>query len=257
MKRSRIGQNFLFDPLIASRIVEQSGINRDDTVVEIGPGHGMMTRLLAERSGDLIAIELDRKLFAGLRKEFGNSGNVTLLNMDVMKYDFGQLGPFKVVANIPYYITTPIMFKLIEGENNLRSMTLTIQKEVAERIVANPGNKQYGVLSLMVQFYGKAGILFTIPAGAFKPRPKVDSAVIKVERHSKPPVDVHDRKLFDKIIKKSFAGRRKMISNTLKTLYPDIKSIMDEINIAATRRPETLSMEEFANLANKISEQHG
>lgn len=252
MKKSRLGQNFLLDPSIAERIVEASGVDSDDKVIEIGPGHGIMTRFIAERAKELIAIELDKRLFSNLQKAFVAYSNITLINKDVMEYDFGQHEPFKVIANIPYYITTPIIFKLIEEKNDLQSMTLTIQKEVAERIVAKPGSKRYGVLSLMVQFYGRTDILFTIPAGAFKPRPKVDSAVITIERRIEPPVQVNDQGIFRKVIKTSFAGRRKMISNTLKSFCPDIKAIMNEINIDPSRRPETLSMEEFARLSNAI-----
>ncbi len=252
MKRSRLGQNFLLDPSIAERIVDTSGVNKDDTVIEIGPGHGIMTRFIAEKARELIAIELDNNLFDKLKRDFIAYNNITLINMDVMEYDFAQHGPFKVIANIPYYITTPIIFKLIEEENNMRSMTITIQKEVAERIVAHPGNKQYGVLSLMIRYYGKSDILLIIPAGAFKPKPKVDSAVIKIERHLKPPVDVASEDIFRRIIKTAFANRRKMLSNTLKSVHPDIKTIMNGVDIDPSRRPETLSMEEFAMLANKI-----
>jgi 16S rRNA (adenine1518-N6/adenine1519-N6)-dimethyltransferase len=218
MKRSRLGQNFLLDPSIAERIVEASGISKGDTIIEIGPGHGIMTRLIADKARELIAIELDNNLFDNLKKEFIAYNNITLINMDVMDYDFSQLEPFKVIANIPYYITTPIIFKLIEEENKMQSMTLTIQKEVAERIAAPPGNKQYGVLSLMVQYYGKSDILFTIPAGAFKPKPKVDSAVIKIEKHLKPPVDVVSENAFRRVIKTSFANRRKMLQRIVYLL---------------------------------------
>jgi 16S rRNA (adenine1518-N6/adenine1519-N6)-dimethyltransferase len=254
MKRSRLGQNFLLDPSIAERIVDVSGVGPDDTVIEIGPGHGIMTRFIASRAKELIAIELDNSLFDQLKRYFIAYDNITLLHMDVMKYDFSRHGPFKVIANIPYYITTPIIFKLIEEENQMDSMTLTIQKEVAERIVASPGNKQYGVLSLMVQFYGKAEIIFTISAGAFRPTPKVNSAVIKIERHLKPPVDVANEDIFRRIIKTSFAGRRKMLSNSLKAVHPDIKTLLMRSGIDPSRRPETLSMKEFAIIANTITQ---
>ncbi|MGE5894412.1 MAG: 16S rRNA (adenine(1518)-N(6)/adenine(1519)-N(6))-dimethyltransferase RsmA [bacterium] len=253
MKKSRLGQNFLFDPSIARRIVDSAGINHDDTVVEIGPGYGTMTRILAEKVRRLIAIEFDTKLYQKLSDELRPFRNTELVNRDVMKYDFSVLGPFKVVANIPYYITTPIIFKLIDEGKHLRAMTLTIQKEVAERIVADPGGKEYGVLSLMVQYYGNAKILFQIPARAFTPRPKVDSAVIRIERHSEPPVELRDSDIFRRIIKTAFAGRRKMIGNTLKILYPDIRSVLDAGAIDPKRRPETLTMAEFAAIANRIS----
>ena len=256
MKKARMGQNFLTDPSIAQRIVDVAGIDPDDTVVEIGAGHGIMTRILAHRTHKLITIELDRELYRKLR-DYAEFTNVTLVNADALKYDFGNLEPFKVVANIPYYITTPIIFKLIEEKNNLISMTLTIQNEVAERIIAAPGNKQYGVLSLMVQYYGTVEKFFTIPAGAFTPKPKVDSAVIRIQRHATPPVQVASPNTFFTIIRTSFAGRRKMIANTLKTRYQDIRSIMEKAGIDPRRRPETLSMDEFASLANKITEKYG
>ncbi|UCG79357.1 MAG: ribosomal RNA small subunit methyltransferase A, partial [Nitrospirota bacterium] len=163
-------------------------------------------------------------------------------------------GPFKVIANIPYYITTPIIFKLIEDDNRLTSMTLTIQKEVAERIVAGPGSKSYGVLSLMVQYYGDVSMLFTIPAGAFRPRPKVDSAVIRIDRYEVPPVELTDPELFRTIIKSSFANRRKMLSNSLRNIQPDIRTILEDAGIDPSRRPETLSMNEFASLSNTLYE---
>lgn len=252
MKRSRLGQNFLLDPSIAKRIVEASGVSENDRVIEIGPGHGILTRFIADVAKELTAIELDSALFNKLKRELIAYRNVTVINMDVMEYDFSHHESFKVIANIPYYITTPILFKLIEEENKMRSMTITIQKEVAERIVASPGNKQYGVLSLMVQYYGKSDSLFTIPAGAFRPKPKVDSAVVKIKRYKTPPVGVDDPALFKKIIKTSFANRRKMLSNTLKAVHPDIKTIMSGIDISPSRRPETLSMAEFASLSNEI-----
>lgn len=253
MKRSRLGQNFLFDPSIARRIVDSAGVSSGDLVVEIGPGHGTMTRIIAGRAGRLIAIEFDKRLFDNLAREFSASRNVGLVNMDVMDYDFGALPPFKVIANIPYYITTPIIFRLIEDAPGLVSMTLTIQKEVAERIVAGPGGRDYGILSLMVQFFGKAGLVFTIPAGAFTPRPKVDSAVIRIVRHEKSPVDLVDPTVFRKVIRASFAGRRKMIGNTLKPFNAGIRSLLEGISIDPKRRPETLSMEEFAEIANALA----
>lgn len=258
MKRSRFGQNFLFDPSIAERIVENAALDPSDTVVEIGPGYGIMTRILARRVGKLIAIELDTAICRRLAADLSEFNNITLVNADAMKYDLSRLGPFKVVANIPYYITSPLIFKLMEeGKENLPSMTLTLQKEVAERITATPNSKAYGVLSLMIQFFGASKLLFKIPAGAFTPKPKVDSAVIRIDRHAAPPVILKNRALFDKIIKVSFAGRRKMIANTLKTLYPDIRPMLNEVNIEPSRRPETLSMEDFAAISNRIVETYG
>jgi len=254
MKRSRLGQNFLFDPSIAQRIVNAAEVGPEDTVLEIGPGHGIMTRILAERSGKVISIEYDQKLYTKLQKNLSDYDNLDLVCMDVMKYDLTGLHEFSVIANIPYYITTPIIFKLIEEAPHLRSMTLTIQKEVAERIVALPGSKDYGVLSIMVQLYGSAKIFFIIPAGAFTPRPKVDSAVIRIDRYETSPVFIRNRDLFNAIVRASFAGRRKMIGNTLKTIEKDIKVLLENIGIDHRRRPETLSAEEFAAISNKLSE---
>lgn len=254
MKKSRFGQNFLFDSSIARRIVDVANVGPKDTVVEIGPGHGIMTKIIVERSGKVVSIEFDDKLYRKLTESLSVYRNLDLVHMDVMKYDFALLNEFSVIANIPYYITTPILFKLIDQAVHLRSMTLTIQKEVAERIVALPGSKDYGVLSIMVQLYGHARIFFIIPSGAFTPKPKVDSAVIRIDRYETAPVFIGNRGLFNAIVRASFAGRRKMISNTLKSLDQNIKEILKAINIDPRRRPETLSIEEFASIANSLSE---
>lgn len=253
MKKSRLGQNFLYDPSIAKRIVDTAVVGPDNTVVEIGPGHGVMTRIIAERVGRVISIEFDGRLYRKLKESLSGYRNIDLVHMDVMKYDFARLREFSVIANIPYYITTPIIFKLIDEAVHLRSMTLTIQKEVAERIVALPGSKDYGVLSIMVQLYGQARIFFIIPSGAFTPKPKVDSAVIRIDRYEKTPVFIRNRGLFNAVVRSSFAGRRKMIGNTLKSLDQNIKSILEESHIDPSRRPETLSIEEFASITNSLA----
>lgn len=252
MKKSRFGQNFLFDPSIAKRIVDTADVGRDDTVVEIGPGHGIMTKIIAERVRKIISIEFDEKLYNRLKRSFSGYRNIDLVHMDVMKYDFAQLDEFSVIANIPYYITTPIIFKLIDEAVHLRSMTLTIQKEVAERIVAPPGKKDYGVLSIMVQLYGRARTFFIIPSGAFTPKPRVDSAVIRIDRYETAPLFIRNRNLFNAVVRSSFAGRRKMIGNTLKSLDKNIKSILEASHIDPRRRPETLSIEDFAAITNSL-----
>jgi 16S rRNA (adenine1518-N6/adenine1519-N6)-dimethyltransferase len=250
MTKKHLGQNFLFDPSILQRIVDASGITHNDNVVEIGPGPGTLTKMLAETAKKVIAIELDGELYEKLKKELSGYDNIELIHADALKYDYEILEPFKVVANIPYYITTPIIFRLLDSKKNLGSMTLTIQKEVAERIAAKPGNKDYGVLSIAVQYYCKTELKFIIPKGAFRPVPKVDSAVIHIEILKEPRVKTTDEKLFFRIIKTAFSQRRKTLSNSLKPVAKNIKDILLEADIAPGRRPETLTIEEFARLSN-------
>jgi 16S rRNA (adenine1518-N6/adenine1519-N6)-dimethyltransferase len=252
MTRKSLGQNFLFDPAILDNIVSAAGITPDDTVVEIGPGPGRLTLLLARVARRVVAIELDPRLYGKLQNELVGRENVELILGDALKYPYGELGLFKVVANIPYYITTPLIFKLIESRANLSSMTLTIQKEVAQRIVARPGTKDYGVLSLGVQYHAVPEIKFIIPAGAFRPVPKVDSAVIRMDIRKSPAVKVADEALFFRLIRAGFSQRRKTMSNSLKPLYENIRELLLGIGIDPGRRAETLSMEEFARLADHL-----
>jgi len=252
MAKKSLGQNFLFDPSILSRIIEVSGITPDDTVVEIGPGPGRLTLMLSKNAKRVVAIELDGDLYQKLKEEVEGRENIELVSGDALKYDYNKLGPFKVVANIPYYITTPLIFKLLEARSSLISMTLTIQKEVAQRIVAGPGTKDYGVLSLAVQYYAEPEIKFIIPATAFRPVPKVDSAAIRMVIRKGPKVVVADEALFFRVIRTGFSQRRKTLSNALKPLVKDIRDILIGIGIDPVRRAETLSMEEFAKLADHL-----
>ncbi len=253
--RKKLGQHFLLDPTILRRIVEASGLTSDDLIVEIGPGKGRLTEILTDIAKDVIAIELDENLCDSLKEGIlKRKANLQIECIDVLKFNFAELPPFKVVANIPYYITTPIIFKLLEKDVKLLTATLTIQKEVAERIIASPGGKNYGVLSLMVQYYTEPSILFYIPRGAFLPPPKVDSAVIHLKRRAEPPVNVEDERLFFSLIKKSFSQRRKTISNSLKAVTKHIKVALDSAGIDYRRRPETLSMEDFARLSKAVKE---
>ena len=252
MAKKSLGQNFLFDPAILGRIIEVAGIGTDDTAVEIGPGPGRLTLLLSKVAKKVVAIELDSDLYIKLQDELAGRENVELVLGDALKYCYDDLGSFKVVANIPYYITTPIIFSLIAARGNLVSMTLTIQKEVAQRIVANPGTKDYGVLSLAVQYHADPEIKFIIPAGAFRPVPKVDSAVIHMHIRKTPKVVVADEALLFKIIRAGFSQRRKTLSNALKPLMPDIKNVLIDAGIDPGRRGETLSMDEFGILADHI-----
>lgn len=248
LAKKSLGQNFLFDPSILHRIVEVSKVTPEDTVVEIGPGYGRMTGILSGAVKKVIAIELDRDLCEKLHDEFRGFDNIELVCGDALKFDYEALGPFKVVANIPYYITTPIMFRLLKAKN-LKSMTLTIQKEVAQRIVGKPNTKEYGVLSIAVQYHCRPTMEFIIPRGAFRPVPKVDSAVVHLEVFENPRVNVADEKLFFKIFRTAFSQRRKTLANALKPIYKEASSILTEAGIDPKRRAETLSIEEFAKLS--------
>ena len=280
MAKRHLGQVFLYDPSILRRIIQIAQLSKDDLVIEIGPGRGRLTKMLAERVRNVIAIELDERLFEELKVHLAGYNNVELVHGDALKYPYEDLPEFKVVANIPYYITTPLIFRLLEakqrrrierateiippnhplverGEDfqvrrNLKSMTLTIQKEVAERIVAAPGGKDYGVLSVMVQYYTEPRLKFIIPRSAFRPIPKIYSAVVHFKVRQDPPVSVTDEGLFFKVVKTAFSQRRKMLSNTLKGLREDIKDKITEAGIDPNRRPETLSIEEFARLSDVL-----
>jgi 16S rRNA (adenine1518-N6/adenine1519-N6)-dimethyltransferase len=253
----RLSQHFLYDPSILERIVRAAGVSPGDTVVEIGPGPGRLTRALLAKAGRVVAIEVDRGLYERLVEELGGAPGLELVRADVLGYDFGGLGPFKVVANIPYHITTPIIFKLLEYRGQLRSMTLTVQKEVAERIAARPGSKTYGVLSIAVQLHAGAKIEFVIPRGAFRPVPKVDSACIHMEVLAEPPVRVRDEELFMRAVRTAFSQRRKTLHNSLKKLAPDIDRVLEAAGIEPGARPETLGLEEFARLSEALMEAGG
>ncbi|MFO0754680.1 MAG: 16S rRNA (adenine(1518)-N(6)/adenine(1519)-N(6))-dimethyltransferase RsmA [Thermodesulfovibrionales bacterium] len=252
MAKKHLGQNFLFDPSILHRIIEVSGIAPEDTVVEIGPGPGRLTLLLAEAARRVVAVELDEELYEKLRQEALGYRNVELIHADALTYPYEELEPFKVVANIPYYITTPLIFRLIDAREKLKSMTLTIQKEVAERIVAGTGTKDYGVLTIMLQYYSTARIAFIIPRGAFRPVPEVDSAVIHLEIRESPKVSVQDERLFFATVRTAFAQRRKTLANALKPLLKESREGLLQAGIDPSRRAETLSIEEFASLADTL-----
>lgn len=208
MAKRHLGQNFLYDPSILKKIIQVAQLNREDVVVEIGPGPGRLTRMLAERVRKVIAIELDKMLFEELKTELADYKNMEFIHGDALKYPYESLPEFKVVANIPYYITTPIIFRLLKVRKNLRSMTFTVQKEVAERIAAAPGGRDYGVLSLMVQYYAEPRLKFIISKRAFRPMPRVDSAVLHIKILERPSVSVKDEELFFKVIKTSFSEEK-------------------------------------------------
>ena len=253
MTKKHLGQNFLSDSSILGNIIRSAGLSSDDTVVEIGPGPGRLTRMLAETAKRLIAIELDPELYQRLKGDFIAYRNVEIIHGDALKFPYETLGEFKVVANIPYYITTPIIFRLLDAKKYLKSMTLTIQKEVAERIVAHPGGKAYGVLTIMIQYFAETELKFIIPKEAFKPMPKVDSAVVHMKILEQPSVSVKDEKIFFRLVKTAFSHRRKTLSNSLKGLGEDIRDVMAAAEIDPQRRPETLSLEEFARLSDALT----
>jgi len=253
MRTSRLGQNFLYDPSILLRIIETADLSGGDTVVEIGPGPGKLTRMLSERVAKVIAVELDRTLFEKLQADLCGYRNVELVNMDALQYPYEDIGDFKVVANIPYYITTPIIFRLLETGKRLKTMTLMVQKEVADRIAASPGTKDYGVLSIMVQYRAVAEKKFGIPKEAFRPVPKVDSAVLHFVIRDEPPVSLKDEEMFSRVVRTAFSQRRKTLANSLKPLTRDVRERLQEADIDPGRRPETLSMKEFAAIADILA----
>ncbi len=247
-----LGQHFLNHPGILKRIVDVADVRPEDLVVEFGAGKGSLTAFIAERGCRVIAIELDRTLYRVLRERFRFAENVEILREDIMRFDLNSLPPYKIVSNIPYYITTPIIFRLLEEGGSLLLAVLTVQKEVAERIIAPAGSKRYGVLSVMVQMVADAEIAFYIPKGLFVPPPKVDSAVLKLTKRASPRVPVSDMRLFKKVVKTAFRQRRKYIANSLKGLISNPKDLLNDIGITPTRRPETLTIEEFARIAEAI-----
>ncbi|MGQ9569242.1 MAG: 16S rRNA (adenine(1518)-N(6)/adenine(1519)-N(6))-dimethyltransferase RsmA [Thermodesulfovibrionales bacterium] len=254
MKKRYLGQNFLYDPSILKRIIQVAQLSKNDLVVEIGPGPGRLTKLLAEKVKKVIAIEIDKKFFDKLHKELEGYKNIELILGDALKYPYESLPEFKVVANIPYYITTPIIFRLLSVKNNLKSMTLTVQKEVAERIVATPKEGNYGILSIIAQYYAEPKLKFLISRSAFRPVPRVDSAVIHMKVLERPSVTVRNEDMFFKVIKTAFSQRRKMLSNSLKSISEDIKDRLIMAGVDPDRRPETLEIKEFAKLSDALSD---
>lgn len=260
----KYGQNFLIDQSVLETILNTSDIDKESMVLEIGPGLGTMTKQLCERAGRVLAVEIDRDLIKALNINMSAYDNFKLINDDIMRLDlaavfkeyFGE-SKVKVVANLPYYITSPIIMKLLEEGLELSSITLMVQKEVAERITASPGGKDYGVLSLSVQYYSVPEIAAIVPAEAFMPAPGVDSAVVHLAVRQEAPVILEDEALFFKVIKAAFGQRRKTLLNamsgsTLSLEKSQVEEILSSCGIDPKRRGETLSMDEFAALSNKV-----
>lgn len=262
--QKKFGQNFLIDTHVLEKIIRAADITKDDCVLEIGPGIGTMTQYLCENAGKVIAVEIDKNLIPILTEDtLAAYDNVKVINSDVLKLDLKKLAeeenggrPIKVVANLPYYITTPIIMGLFEAGVPLASITVMVQKEVADRMQAGPGSKDYGALSLAVQYYAEPYIAANVPPNCFMPRPNVGSAVIRLTLHGKPPVEVADEKLLFKLIRASFAQRRKTLVNGL-TNSPELSfskeevtSALEECGYSPTIRGEALTLAEFAKLAN-------
>ncbi len=266
--QKKYGQNFLIDANILEKIIKAAGVNENDCVLEIGPGIGTMTQYLCEHAREVVAVEIDKKLIPILEQDTLSAyDNVTIINEDILKLDLHALvqeknngRPVKVVANLPYYITTPIIMGLFESHVPLDSITIMVQKEVAERMQVGPGTKDYGALSLAVQYYAKPEVMMTVPAGCFMPRPNVDSAVIKLTRHAAPPVTVPDEKFMFDLIRAAFNQRRKTLVNALGNaaglcLEKDsILCALEKMECAPTIRGEALTLEKFAVLAQLLYE---
>ena len=261
--QKKYGQNFLIDTHVLDKIIGAAQIGPDDFVLEIGPGIGTMTQYLAEAAREVIAVEIDTKLIPILQDTLKEYDNVTVLNEDILKVDIRKIAeeknggkPIKVVANLPYYITTPIIMGLFESEVPLDSITVMVQKEVADRMQVGPGTKDYGALSLAVQYYAEPYIVANVPPNCFIPRPAVGSAVIRLTRYQEKPVKVNDASFMFKIIRASFNQRRKTLQNGLynssELRIPKEKTIaaLDEMGLTPTIRGEKLSLEEFAQLSD-------
>ena len=252
----KLGQNFLIKRGIVDEIVHAAELTVGEPVLEVGPGIGTLTQGLAQSGADVTAIELDRRLLEVLDTTLASYDNVRIIHGDVLKLDLPTImnqKPFKVVANLPYYITTPIIMSLLESKLPIERLVVMVQKEVALRMVAKPGTKDYGALSVAVQYYTEPDIVLDVPPKSFLPAPAVTSSVIRCVLRDKPPVDVIDEKLFFRVVKAGFAQRRKTFSNTMKTtgLTRDrIEELLAKANIDGQRRGETFTLQEFADVAN-------
>lgn len=265
--QKKFGQNFLIDPHVLDKIIGAAGVTKEDMVLEIGPGIGTMTQYLAEAAREVVAVEIDNNLIPILKETLAEYDNVTVINEDILKVDIKILAeehnsgrPIKVVANLPYYITTPIIMGLFESNVPIDNITVMVQKEVADRMQVGPGSKDYGALSLAVQYYAEPYIVANVPPNCFIPRPNVGSAVIRLTRHKEMPVQVADPKLMFRLIRASFNQRRKTLQNGLNNA-PDVSftkeqivAAIESLGVPATIRGEALDLQQFAQLANYFTE---
>lgn len=268
--QKKFGQNFLIDTHVLDKIISAAEITKDDLVVEIGPGIGTMTQYLACAAREVVAIEIDKMLIPILQDTLSEYDNVTVINEDVLKVDLNKLAeeknggrPVKVVANLPYYITTPIIMGLFENHVPLHSITIMVQKEVADRMRMGPGTKDYGALSLAVQYYAEPYLVANVPPNCFMPRPNVGSAVIRLTVHENPPVTVRDESLMFRLIRASFNQRRKTLANGLKNSpelhysKEQIEEAIERLEVSPSIRGEALTLEQFARLADILLEMEG
>ncbi len=265
--QKKFGQNFLIDPHVLDKIIGAAGVTKEDMVLEIGPGIGTMTQYLAEAAREVVAVEIDNNLIPILKETLAEYDNITVINEDILKVDIKTLAeehnsgrPIKVVANLPYYITTPIIMGLFESNVPIDNITVMVQKEVADRMQVGPGSKDYGALSLAVQYYAEPYIVANVPPNCFIPRPNVGSAVIRLTRHKEMPVQVADPKLMFRLIRASFNQRRKTLQNGLNNA-PDVSftkeqivAAIESLGVPATIRGEALDLQQFAQLANYFTE---
>ncbi len=265
--QKKYGQNFLVDTSVLERIVEKADIGKEDCVLEIGPGIGTLTQYLAENARKVIAVEIDKELIPVLEETLSGYENVIIINKDILKVDMEELAkeynagrPMKVVANLPYYITTPIIMSLFEKKVPLDSITIMVQREVAQRMCVGPGTKDYGALSLAVQYYAKAEIVANVPPNCFIPRPKVGSCVIRLTKYKEPPVEAADAAFMFSLIRAVFNQRRKTLVNSLAgaaNLHikkEDILKVLEKMGESSTVRGETFNLQQFADLSNSLKE---
>ena len=263
--QKKYGQNFLIDTHVLEKIISAAGVTKEDMVLEIGPGIGTMTQYLAEAAREVVAVEIDDKLIPILEETLSEYDNVTIINEDILKLDIAKLAdeknggkPIKVVANLPYYITTPIIMGLFESRVPLDNITIMVQKEVADRMQVGPGTKDYGALSLAVQYYAKPEIVANVPPNCFIPRPTVGSAVIRLKRYSEPPVSVADEKRMFALIRASFNQRRKTLVNGLSNApglglsKEKVSEALEKMGLSPTIRGEALTLSQFAKLSDLL-----
>ena len=271
--QKRYGQNFLIDTNILKKIIEEAGVTKEDCVVEIGPGIGTMTQYLAESAREVVAVEIDKNLIPILEDTLSEYDNVTVINEDILKVDLRKLAeeknngrPVKIVANLPYYITTPIIMGLFENQVPLSSITIMVQKEVADRMQVGPGTKDYGALSLAVQYYARPEIVLQVPPACFMPRPGVGSAVIRLTKHEQPPVQAKDEKKLFAVIRAAFGQRRKTLANALTNCFcyeagsgktqrvtrQQVYDALEQMKLSQTIRGEALTLEQFAELSDLL-----
>lgn len=267
--QKKFGQNFLIDTHVLEKIISSADVTKEDFVLEIGPGIGTMTQYLAEHARKVVAVEIDKALIPILEDTLKDYDNVRVINEDILKVDINKLAleenngqPIKVVANLPYYITTPIIMGLFESHVPISSITVMVQKEVADRMQVGPGTKDYGALSLAVQYYAKPEIVANVPPNCFMPRPNVGSAVIRLTRHEKPPVLVKDEKLMFRLIRASFNQRRKTLTNGLNNASDlsfskeEVAQALEKMELSPTIRGEALTLEQFAKLSDLLVTVH-